>query len=249
MKHIAWNTTVASRLAVIAAALLLAACSDNPVQPGPSVAPSADASTAASTTASTTVLSVNFESTPVGALGSPWFVSPGPSTTASTARVVSTSTTHGRVLLLHGAATEGNFLIGSRSLSSSASQIHSAVDVLPAAGSSFIWILNGAGSSIGSRRIRLQRAPGTTMLVAQTVPSGSTNCGNVPNGVWSRVTLIVYTQTFPHTFDVLINGVTSACRKVTANLSPPFSSVSVMDASNAGWGGDVRFDNILVTTP
>lgn len=245
MKTIASNIAAATRLAAVAAVVLLAGCGDNPVQPGPSVTPNANVAA----TAATTVLSVNFETTPVGALGSPWFVSPSPSTTASTARVVSTSTTHGRVLLLHGATTEGNYLIASRSLSSSATQISSAVDILPAAGSSFIWSLHGAGSSIGSRRIRLQRAPGTTMLVAQTVPSGSTSCGNVPNGVWSRVTLIVYTQTFPHTFDVLINGTLTACRKITANLSPPFNAVSVMDASNAGWGGDVRFDNILVTTP
>lgn len=245
MKTIASNIAAATRLAAVAAIVLLAGCGDNPVQPGPSVTPNANVAA----TAATTVLSVNFETTPVGALGSPWFVSPSPSTTASTARVVSTSTTHGRVLLLHGATTEGNYLIASRSLSSSATQISSAVDILPAAGSSFIWSLHGAGSSIGSRRIRLQRAPGTTMLVAQTVPSGSTSCGNVANGVWSRVTLIVYTQTFPHTFDVLINGTLTACRKITANLSPPFNAVSVMDASNGGWGGDVRFDNILVTTP
>jgi hypothetical protein len=245
MKYFDSHTAAMPRLAALAAVALIVGCGDNPVQPAPSVSPTAEVAT----TTSTTVLSVNFESTPLGALGSPWFVSPSPSTTTSTARVVSTSTTHGRVLLLHGATTEGNFLIASRSLSSSATQIRSAVDILPAAGSSFIWTLHGAGSSIGSRRIRLQRAPGTTMLAAQTSPSGTTNCGSVPNGVWSRVTLIVYAQTYPHTFDVLINGAATACRKVVANLSPPFNSVSIMDASNTGWGGDVRFDNILVTTP
>jgi hypothetical protein len=245
MKYIVSGTAAATRLAVLAAVVLLGACGENPVQPAPTVTPGANVSTAASTT----LLSINFETTPLGALGSPWFVSPSPSSTASTVRVVSTSTTHGRVLLLHGATTLGDYLVASRSFSSSASQISTAVDIRPTAGSSFIWTLHGAGSSIGSRRIRLQRAPGSTMLVAQTSPSGSTNCGNVANGVWSRVTLLVDARTFPHTFDVLINGVATACRRITANLSPPFNAVSVMDASNAGWGGDVRFDNILVTTP
>ena len=41
------------------------------------------------------------------------------------------------------------------------------------------------------------------MLVAKTVTSGSTNCGSLHSGVWSRVTLVV--DSGQSTCDVLIN--------------------------------------------
>jgi hypothetical protein len=36
---------------------------------------------------------------------------------------------------------------------------------------------------------------------------------------------------------------------VACGLSPPFNGVTVMDASNDGWGGPVAFDNIAITDP
>lgn len=62
------------------------------------------------------------------------------------------------------------------------------------------------------------------------------------------MTLKVHTRSIPHTFDVLINGMPTACIGAETGLSPPFTDVSVMDASNEGWAGDVRFDNIKVTS-
>lgn len=198
------------------------------------------------------VLGVDFESYALGPLGAPWSVSfnTGPDG-ASTARIVSIaaqSPVHGKVLLLNG-KTSPAYLIASLPLSASAPDISVAFDVEPASGASFVWGFHGAGGSIGSRRIRLQRGPGSTMLVAQTVPSGTTNCGALASNAWSKVVLTVHTQLFPHTFDVAINGVPTACKGTPANLSPPFSQVSIMDASNEGWGGKVWFDNISVTTP
>jgi hypothetical protein len=54
----------------------------------------------------------------------------------------------------------------------------------------------------------------------------------------------VHAATFPHTFDVLINGTPTNF----TGLSTPFTGLNVMDASNDGWGGTVRFDD-FVTTP
>jgi hypothetical protein len=59
------------------------------------------------------------------------------------------------------------------------------------------------------------------------------------------VELVVHTQRSPHTFDVRIDGAATACTGSTTEMSAPFTSVSVMDASNAGFGGDVDFDDIL----
>ena len=56
-------------------------------------------------------------------------------------------------------------------------------------------------------------------------------------------------HTVAHTFDVLINGASTACVGVIGEIQPPFSAVSVMDASNVGWGGAVYFDNIDISTP
>jgi hypothetical protein len=63
------------------------------------------------------------------------------------------------------------------------------------------------------------------------------------------VTLTVHATAWPHTFDVRINGAPTACTGIETGLSPPFNAVSVMDASNEGWGGSVLLDAIAVTTP
>jgi hypothetical protein len=118
--------------------------------------------------------------------------------------------------------------------------------VRPAAGSAFVLALNGAGASIGARRIRLQRAPGSTTLVANTAGAGDVSCGALPSGVWSTVELAVHTQLSPHTFDVRINGAATACSGEITEMGAPFGSLSLMDASNVGWGGDVDFDDVLV---
>ena len=191
----------------------------------------------------TTVLHEDFEDDALGPLGAPWTIS---SSGTGSASIVNT-TNHGHVLRLQGSTAEGHFLIASRPLSSSATDITVQVDVKPGSGASFIWSLHGAGTSIGRRRIRLQRMPGSTTLAAQTVPSGTTNCGTLPSGAWSKITLIVHTV--PRTFDVQINGAATSCTAVRADIQPPFNGVSVMDASNTGWGGIVHFDNIDVTTP
>jgi uncharacterized Zn-binding protein involved in type VI secretion len=190
----------------------------------------------------TTVLDVNFNTTPLGALGAPWSVVP--STGSSTVRIIDSSG-HGRALRLHGSTTNGATVVAALSFSSSQPAIVLDFAVKPAAGSSFVFALNGAGGSIGARRIRLQRAPGSSTLVASTAGVGNLDCGALASGVWSSVELAVHTQRSPHTFDVRINGAATACTGATTEMGAPFNSVSVMDASNAGWCGDVEFDDIL----
>jgi hypothetical protein len=190
------------------------------------------------------VLHEDFEDDALGMLDATWTVT---SAGGGSVSIVNT-TDHGHVLRLQSSSAEGEFLIAARAISSSSTDITTQVDLKSNSGASFIWTLNGAGSSIGRRRIRLQQAPGSTTLVANTVPSGDTSCGTLPSSVfWSKVTLIVHTV--PRTFDVLIDGEPTACTGVAAGIQPPFNSVSVMDASNAGWGGTVRFDNIDISTP
>jgi hypothetical protein len=226
-------------LAVVAAgALGLAGCGADGANPGGDDTPSSIEEPL------TQPIAIDFESYPLGPLGSPWSVSPpsGPSTVT-----IMNTADHGKVLRLHG--DNAAYLFATLAFSSSATEITTSVDVRPATGASFIWILNGAGSSIGRRRIRLQHPPGTDVLQVQTVPAGTVNCGRVPSNLWSKVTLVVHAQSWPHTADVLINGAPTACSRLDVGLSPPFSSVQIMDAGNDGWAGNVDFDNIAVTTP
>lgn len=188
-----------------------------------------------------TVLQEDFEDDPLGALDATWTVT---SAGGGSVSIVNTMD-HGHVLQLRGSSALGAFLIASRAISSSSTEITTEVDIRPNSAASLIWTLSGAGSSIGRRRIRLQREPGSTTLVPNTVPGGTTSCGTLPSGVWSRVTLKV--DTVLRTFDVLIDGALTCTG--AADIQPPFNSVSVMDAANEGWGGNVRIDNIDVTTP
>ena len=199
---------------------------------------------ASSAWALTTVLHETFETYAVGPLGAPWSVTKSGS---SHADVINTA--YGKRLLFHGGTADSDYMLARRDFSSSATQIVVSADMKPAAGSSFVWELHGAGSSIGARRIRLQRLLGSTMLSAQTAPSGTTNCAPLPSDVWSRVTLKVHATTWPHTFDVLINGNATACTGVSTGLSPTFTYIAITDIASAGYGGDIRFDNIDVIAP
>jgi hypothetical protein len=193
-------------------------------------------------TPATTVLDANFDGVPLGTLGAPWSVIP--STGASTVRVID-APGRGHALRLHGSTTNGHTVIAEVPVSSAQPSITLDFVVKPATGSSFVFALGGTGASLGARRIRLQRSPGSTTLVANTAGAGDVSCGTLPSGVWSVVELAVHTQTSPHTFDVRINGAATACTRSTTEMSAPYTSVSVMDASNAGFGGDVDFDDIL----
>jgi hypothetical protein len=230
----------------IATGLALAGCAADPALPTSSPDGGAEDEIGELQQSLTVVVRDTFESHPLGPLGAPWSVDPGDS--AHLATVVATAD-HGRALQMDGPTTLGYWLLATRTFSSDATTIRARVDVKPSPGSAFLWILDGAGSSIGRRRIRLQRAPGSTTLEAQTVPSGTTTCGTVPSGTWSRVTLVVHARAWPHTFDVLIDGAPTACTGVDAGISPPFNGVQAMDASNEDWGGIVLFDNVLVSNP
>lgn len=199
---------------------------------------------ASSAWALTTVLHETFETYTVGPLGAPWSVTKSGS---SHADIVSTTT--GKHLLFHGGTADADYMLVRRDFSSSAPEIVVAADMNPAAGGSFVWELHGAGSSIGARRIRLQRLVGSTMLSSQTVPGGTRDCAPLPSGVWSRVTLKVHATVYPHTFDVLINGNPTACKALSTGLSPTFTYIAIMDIASAGYGGNIRFDNIDLTTP
>lgn len=203
---------------------------------------------AASEAALIEVTDVDFESYAPGPLGKPWSLITA-STGSSTTATITSAPHHGQVLLMKADARTQDFLTATLGVSPASRELSARVDIDPGTNAAFVWSFNGSGSSIEKRRIRLQRAPRSNTLVASTAPSGSTRCGKLPSNTWSRVTLRVHATQLPHTFDVLIDGKKTACAGLPTGLRAPWRSVAIMDASNAGWGGEVRLDNIAVTTP
>jgi hypothetical protein len=195
----------------------------------------------------TTLMGVNFESYAVGSLSSPWSQMPAASLTDSRAVIQSTSD-HGKVLAIEGSAAMGDYLTAKLDMSIS-TDIVASVDVNPDSSGAFVWSVHGQGGSTYKRRVRLQRWPGSTRLIATASPAGDRDCGSLASARWTKLTLVIHTQTVPSTFDVLIDGNRTACTGLQTSVTPPFTSVQIMDASNSGWGGRVRFDNIQLARP
>jgi hypothetical protein len=192
----------------------------------------------------TAVTSLNFENYGAGALASPWSVG-GSLTSHAT---IETTSEHGTVVVLQGSPASGDLLVARLPVSVS-SDVIASVDVNPDSGAAFVWSVDGKAVSSYKRRIRLQRSPDSTRLIASASPSGNSDCGSLPSGTWTTLTMVVHTAQTPSTFDILINGNATACTGLRAYVTKPFDMVEIMDSSSDGWGGKVRFDNILLGTP
>jgi hypothetical protein len=180
-------------------------------------------------------------------LTSPWSWAPA---AGETRAVVTSAAGHGNVMRLEGSEAYGQYMIAYLPLSTPApSDVVASVDVNPDPGAAFVWSLYGQGSGTYKRRVRLQRWPGSTTLVATSVPTGDANCGPLPSGSWTNLTLVMHAQQTPHTFDVLINGEPTRCTGIEVVTNPPYNRVEIMDASNEGWGGNTEFDNIRAARP
>ena len=188
---------------------------------------------------------LDFESDALGPLSSAWTTVKDSSSSPSSASIINTAD-HGHVLQVHGSPAVPNYLVAAFHFTNSTTHIENSFDINPASGASFVWSFLGSGQA---RWIRLQRGPGSQILEAYTAPSGGTNCGILASDAWSNVTLVMHADQLPHTFDVLINGAATACTGLSTSLTAPYTGVSMLDASNAGWGGNVMLDNIVVGAP
>jgi len=190
------------------------------------------------------VMGLSFEDYDIGPVASPWSIGRSLTTRASIER----TSDHGNVFLLQGSPTSGDFLLASLDMQVP-SDVEASVDIKPSGNAAFVWSVNGTGVSTYKRRIRLQRWVGSNRLIASASPSGDTDCGSMPADAWTKLTMVVHTATTPSTFDVLINGNPTACTNLQAYVTKPFNMVQIMDSSSLNWGGNVRFDNIVVSAP
>ena len=160
-----------------------------------------------------------------------------------------------RVLLLAGAApssagsvqitgdpSEGAFALARYSVAVRGNRATAQFTVDPAPGASFIYALNGSGSGYSTRNLRLERVPGSNQLQATTA-TGQAACGPIANTATS-VTLVYDGD--HRTFDVQIGGAPSACTGLSTRMKPPAVGFELMDASNAGYGGEVTFSQLAL---
>jgi hypothetical protein len=192
----------------------------------------------------TTVLHEDFEAHPFGPLAAPWQIVKNVEASPGSATIVSAAE-RGKALLLHGSSLERDYLIATLGATSSAPRLGVSVALSPDTGAAFVFSLNGSGAQVPARKVRLLRAPGSSTLVASASPSGDTSCAPLPSGAWTDVTLVVNTATHP--FEVLVDGEPTACTGLATGIAPPWSSVAVSDSVGAGWGGNVRVDDISLT--
>ncbi len=185
------------------------------------------------------LLSIDFESYPLGPVGSPW----GGYEAGSESLDVINTTNHGHVMRLVAGKATGDYLSYTTPFPGTSSTVTVGFDIRPGNGASPTFILRGSGYGASKNQLRLQRTPGSNALIAGTL-SGP-HCGNLTNGSWNHVVLKVNPTS--KTFTVTINGAgVAACTNAPTTLLPPFKGISVFDPSNLGYGGTTDWDNFLV---
>jgi hypothetical protein len=146
-------------------------------------------------------------------------------------------------LELRGGSELGSYLLATYRVPAGSNDATAAFTVTPASGAAFVYMLLGSGSRYATQQLRLQRTPGSNQLQAAAV-TGTVTCGTVASGTPTAVALVF--DSASRTFDVLINGATSACMDLPTRIQPPIVGFGLMDASNEGYGGRVDFTDLAV---
>lgn len=159
---------------------------------------------------------------------------------ASSASVI--SSLRGAGLRINGGSDYGSYLLASYRVGGS-SQNTGEFTVTPTGGASFIYVLVGSGRSYTTHQLRFERRPGSSELRAAAT-TGSVVCGTVASDQPTHVSVTL--DAASQTFDVRIDGATSACTNLATRLLGPVVGFNLMDASNEGYGGRVEFRDLVV---
>jgi hypothetical protein len=155
---------------------------------------------------------------------------------SSTAHVLQT-TSAGVGLEIDGGTEYGSYALAMYSGAQLSGDVTADVTITAAPGAAFSYILRGSGTGYGGKQLRLERLPGSTRLRA----AGTVDCGTLASGRAVQVTLAI--SPAAHQFDVLIDGAPTACTNVPTTLAAPIVGFNLMDASNTGYGGVVRYES------
>jgi hypothetical protein len=161
---------------------------------------------------------------------------------ASQVTLLASAATGSTGVRITGDPSDGAFALVRYSVAVGGNRATAQLTVDPAPGASFIYDLEGSGSGYQTRRIRLERLPGSNQLEAST-PTGEIACGPIADAA-TPVTLAYDGD--QQTFDVRIGGAPSACTAVPTRMKAPAVGFELMDAANAGYGGEVTFSQLAL---
>jgi hypothetical protein len=223
---------------LVSAGLIATGCASADAGPDdPAQAPTAEA-----TTASDGITTGDTASTPPAqpsAVSAPQLAYAG----SSTAAVLASSASGAPGLAITGSPDEGAFLLARYLVTPSMTDATAEVTVTPHGDAAFLYMLTASGSGYATRQLRLERLPGSTALQAQ-IPTGTAVCGDVASDRPTSIALAFHSRS--QTFDVLFDGAATACTGLPTRLVPPITGFELMDASNAGYGGQVEFTDLSV---
>ena len=161
-------------------------------------------------------------------------------TGTSTAHVLSSSST-GPGLEIDGGKQLGSYLIAKYDGVRTSADVTADFTVTAEPGAAFVYSLRGSGLGYTGKHLRVDRVPNSTTLRTGT-PNGNVNCGTLPSNDATLVTIAL--STAAQRFDVLIDGAPTACTDLQTGIVGPIVGFEMMDASNDGYGGKVRFEGL-----
>lgn len=142
---------------------------------------------------------------------------------------------------IEGDTATGAFALVRYDLPLAATHITAQLTIDAAPNAAFQYNLNGSGSGYSTKKITLQRLPGSDQLQAHSA-TGWVSCGALAK----PATATLLFDGDRHTFDVQLDGAATACTNLSIAFQPPVVGISIMDPSNTGYGGTVQLTDLAV---
>ncbi|HPM76898.1 MAG TPA: hypothetical protein PK961_07390, partial [bacterium] len=189
----------------------------------------------------------DFESYTPGNLGSPWYnIFLGGSSTHTVAALKAGS---GQVMVQTGGTTASDYIGSELDFTETAADLSIDFDVWIDTAAEFDLRIYQYDPTFGQYFDEVQisyddttglRGVDWLWLIPDYV-----NCGTITSQTWATVSVVIDHD--GGTFDVKINGAASSCNGLGMHWADgnPIGSIAIIDWSDDGYGGVVKFDNIV----
>jgi hypothetical protein len=190
--------------------------------------------TTTTTTTTTFGLEIDFEDYSPGPLGAPWNISSGGASTASIITISKDGS--GQELFINGGTADGDYLYATYTFGSLDFDFSISFDYWYASGASGRFDVDQSGGSI---EILSSIGGGDRMY------ANATDCGAVSPDSWIKVTYLI--DNAASTYTVLLDDAATDCNDIAFQVGGyPLAKLSCMDEFNAGRGGFIYWDNIVI---
>ncbi len=186
----------------------------------------------------------DFESYTNGPLGSPWYeIFQGG---ISTHTVVALKAGSGKVMLQTGGTTAADYIGSELDFTNTAADLQVDFDVWIESGAEFGFRIYSYDDTFGQYfdEVQLSYDDTTGLRAVDWSLPDYVNCDSITSETWSTFTIDIDFD--DGEFDLLINGSLTSCNGLGMHWADgnPMGSLSVIDWSDDGYGGIVKFDNI-----